>query len=172
MWIYNLLPSISSQCSVMWLLKTCDQTKSGKRLNVYCYFNLVEDRINLTDTQQRYSVTSSVCHVDRGAVFLRVYQLILFFSGSSLEWKRGFTGKWKWYITASVFFCCCFFFRTVILVSLRIFSPMIWNLSKDRQLLPRGCFTGYHLPLLRRRKGERQSQLFYYPWFSSRVNLI
>ena len=172
MWIYNLLPSISSQCSVMWLLKTCDQIKSDKRLNVYCYFNLEEDRINLTDTQQRYSVTPSVCHVDRGAVFLRVYQLILFFSGSSLEWKRGFTGKWKWYITASVFFCCFFFFRTVILVSLRIFSPMIWNLSKDRQLLPRGYFTGYHLPLLRRRKGERQSQLFYYPWFSSRVNLI
>ena len=60
-------------------------------------------------------------------------------------------------MTASVFF---FFLRTVILVSLRIFSPMIWNLSKDRQLLPRGYFTGYHLPLLRRRKGERQSQLF------------
>ena len=58
------------------------------------------------------------------------------------------------------FFLFFFFLRTVILVSLRIFSPMIWNLSKDRQLLPRGCFTGYHLPLLRRRKGERQSLLF------------
>lgn len=85
-----VLLSISSQCSVMWLLKTCDQIKSGKRLNVYCYFNLEEDRINLNVMQQRYSVTPSVCHVDRGAVFLRVYQLILFFSGSS----RRFTEKW------------------------------------------------------------------------------
>lgn len=74
----------------MWLLKTCDQIKSGKRLNVYCYFNLEEDRINLTETQQRYSVTPSVCHVDRRAVFLRVYQLMLFFSGSSSR----FTEKW------------------------------------------------------------------------------
>ena len=72
--------------------------------------------------------------------------------------QKSGSGIWR-----RVFFFFCFvlfFLRTVILVSLRIFSPMIWNLSKDRQLLPRGCFTGYHLPLLRRRKGERQSQLF------------
>lgn len=59
-----------------------------------------------------------------------------------------------------VFFQLFHFSRTATSVSPHIYSPMIWNHNKGRQLLLRGCCTGYHPPPLRRPKGKRCVQVW------------